>query len=321
MPKNLRTLRKTAPIGLYLGFHLKPADGHSCRSVNHLTRKVASVQKNLTRDCFTGAIRQNELIELALTHHFDSIDVDMADIFDRAEMMGKKFACQFFKSASIGVGSFQLPIEIEGDDESFAKTLEKSESIGQLAKELGSHRCRLRLRTAGNQAFHENFELHRKRIAQLADKLGEFDLSIGLMLTRGGQAQSGSFQFVKGVDELMTLVKMTAKQNVGLVLDGYMWQVCGSGLADLKKLKRPQIVDVQLADANSDGIRCLPNSEEGSFCVEIVRYLNDIGYDGTVAVNGSPADFDPNKPYDVAAKLSDVFDEILANAGVATESV
>ena len=68
--------------------------------------------KNLTRDCFRGGVRQNELVELALTHQFDSIDVDMADMFDRAAMMGKKFACQFFNSASIRVGTFTLPFTV-----------------------------------------------------------------------------------------------------------------------------------------------------------------------------------------------------------------
>ena len=39
--------------------------------------------------------RQNELIELALTFKFNSVEVDMNDLIGRHDTMGKEFACQF----------------------------------------------------------------------------------------------------------------------------------------------------------------------------------------------------------------------------------
>jgi hypothetical protein len=261
------------------------------------------------------------LVELALTHQFDSVDVDMGDMFDRAAMMGKKFACQFFNSASIRVGTFTLPLVVGDQETTLEQLLDKAGKIGDLAKEVGCQRARLRIRRDGSCAYHENFENHRKQIAAIADKLGEFDVAVGLMLAPPKPASDVAYQFVQKPDELLTLVKMVARPNVGIVIDGATWQASEGAAALVSKIRIDQVVDVLLADPSPDNKPALPSTEDDAFAVEVVKYLTNQGYEGTLAVTGSPDDFDPSTPNDVAARLSRTLEELFAKAGVATEAV
>ncbi len=280
------------------------------------------VLKNLITSCFKGSIRQNELVELALTHQFDAIDVDMADMHDRAAMMGKKFACQFFSRASIRVGTFSLPVVLGDADTTLETVVEKVKKIGELAKEIGCQRARLRIRSDGASAYHEHFETHRKQIAAIADVLGEFDVAIGLMLAPLKSANpQASYQFVKRPDELLTLAKMVARSNVGVVIDGSTWQAAEGGRSTLAKLTVDQVVDVLLSDNSADQRPTLPAVDEDSFAVEVVKFLSTNGYEGTLAITGNPDDFEAATPNEVASRLNRLFDELFTKAGVATETV
>jgi hypothetical protein len=280
------------------------------------------VLKNLLTNCFKGAIRQNELVELALTHQFDAIDVDMGDMFDRAAMMGKKFACQFFSRASIRVGTFTLPLAVGEPDVALESLVEKVKKIGDLAKEVGCQRARLRIRCDGACAYHENFENHRKQIAAIADAIGEFDVAIGLMLSPLKSANpNASYQFVKRPDELLTLAKMIARPNVGIVIDGSTWQASDGGSAVVSKLSVDQVVDVLLADLAPDQKPTLPSVDDDSFAVAVVKFLSGKGYEGTVAITGSPEDFETATPNEVASRLNRLFEELYSKAGVASETV
>ena len=280
------------------------------------------VLKNLMTSCFKGSIRQNELVELALTHQFDSIDVDMADMFDRAAMMGKKFACQFFSRASIRVGTFTLPLTVGAPNVTLEALLEKAKKIGELAKEVGCQRARLRISSDGSSAYPENFETHRKQIAAIADALTEFDLAVGLMLAplKSGNPDAG-FQFVKRPDELLTLAKMIARPNVGIVIDGSTWQASEGADAILAKVPIAQVVDVLLCDISATQKPTLPSIEDDAFAVAVVKFLSAKGYEGTIAITGSSDDFEAATPNETASRLNRIFEDLYAKAGVATEIV
>ena len=82
--------------------------------------------------------RQNELIELALTHKYDGVEIDMNDLVGRHDTLGKEFACQFLQSARIDLGTFDLPIDFGATDADFAKQCERLETIIDLAQTAGN---------------------------------------------------------------------------------------------------------------------------------------------------------------------------------------
>lgn len=275
--------------------------------------------KNLTTECFRGAVRQNELIEVGLTNQFDSIDIDMSDMLDRAAAMGKKFACQFIKSAGIPVACFDLSWDIAAEATAYDAQLQKLETTLDLASEVGNKRCRLEIAATGSQVYHETFELVRQRIAQLAEPFAAKGIALGLMLQRDPSQRVREYQFMQKADELLTLIKLIGKKNVGLALDACSWRLAGGTLEGLRKFALGQWVDVQLCDpapgarfADSDATaRCLPDSSEDAFCVELVKHLLEIGYEGPVAVTAHPQQIGESKPALIARKLAAVLQEIL----------
>jgi sugar phosphate isomerase/epimerase len=287
------------------------------------------MQKNLTLECFRGVVRQNELIELGLTNQFDGIDVDMTDMLERATAMGKKFACQFIRSASIPVAAFDLPLEIGAEAARFEAELSKLDTILDLAKEIRATRCRLEIPATGCKVYHENFELLRQRIADLADRCAAAGVSVGLMLQRDPAQQRYDYQFVQKADEILTLIKLVGKKNVGLALDACSWRWAQGSIESLRKVPRGQWIDVQLCDpaAPSDGstasatARCLPGTGDELFCLDLIKHLVEIGYDGPIAATAHPSQIGVAKPAAIAARLSEVLSDLLARAGAAPAEV
>ena len=278
--------------------------------------------KNLNYQCFSGMIRPNELIELALTHQFDTIDLNMSDMLDRARAMGKKFACQFMNSAStIAAGCFNLPIDLAAPDATFAESLKQLESVAELASAVSATRGRVAVAGAGDRVYHENFERYRSRLADLAERLP--DLSIGLMLAPASTpAEQDAYQFVQNPDELLTLVKMIGRPNVGVVLDTASWSATAHPLDTVQKLKPQQVVDVLLSQPLPEGgpgcPRQLPSTDDDSVCIQVLKMLAAIDYAGTVTVVASPGSFGSNRPNDVAGRISDIYQQLAEKAGIAT---
>jgi sugar phosphate isomerase/epimerase len=269
-------------------------------------------------------VRQNELIEAGLTHQFDSIDVDMSDMCDRAAAMGKKFACQFLKSAAIPVACFDVPLDIGAPADAYSDAASQIPTIVELASEIGAVRCRLEVGGSGFQVYHENFELVRQRIADLADAMEPAKIQFGLMLQRDPSQSRHDRQFIQKADELLTLIKVVGRPSVGLALDTCTWSLAGGSLAELKKLSPSQLVDVQLCDpapgtdwqsAEASG-RCLPSTADDSLAVQAVRWLAKAGYDGPLAVTAHPSQVAEAQSSAIGARLADTLNEILAKAGV-----
>ncbi len=285
--------------------------------------------KNLTMECFRGAVRQNELIEVGLTHHFETMDVDMADMHDRAAAMGKKFACQFIKSATIPVACFDLPIDIGAEAAGFDAGAKRIETIVDLAKEISATRCRLEVGSTGTKVFHENFEMIRQRIANVADAFAAAGVSVGLMLQRDPSQKRFDFQFIQKADELLTLIKLVGKKNVGLALDTCSWMLAGGTLESLLKVAKPQWIDVQLCDpapqvdwhSATATARCLAGTHDDSICVDLVKHLVTLGYDGPIAATAHPNNIGQSKPSAIGSLLAGALNEILDKAGATPAEV
>ncbi|MCR9208011.1 MAG: sugar phosphate isomerase/epimerase, partial [bacterium] len=63
--------------------------------------------------------RQSELIELALTYAFRGMDVDMHDMLRRSQRTSFDDASKYLKASEIKIGSFQLAIDLDSDDDTF----------------------------------------------------------------------------------------------------------------------------------------------------------------------------------------------------------
>lgn len=259
--------------------------------------------------------RQNELIELALTHKYDGVEIDMNDLVGRHDTLGKEFACQFLQSARIDLGTFDLPIDFDAPDAEFATQCERLETIIDLAQTLGTHQAVIRIAPKGKTlAFQENFEKHRSRISDVAEAFKAAEMRLGIFLQASKVAKAtGDFKFIQTAEEITTLVKTVGHSNVGLCIDAHEWCVGDGALDQLSDLDVNQsITEVRFADlaATADKANLnasdllLPGDGEDSFSVKLANLLIEKGYQGPISVATNVASYTDGNRHRTVEKLS-----------------
>jgi hypothetical protein len=257
--------------------------------------------EKVLNQCGMGAgSRQSEIIELALTHRFDGIEVDMADLLARYEAMGKAFALQFFKSARVKTGTFKLPINLDVGQDEFPAQMTKLEKVIDLAKELSCTRCFLEIESGSDRhTFLENFENHRVRLGAIGGKLAEAGIRLGIGLADNVQQCKRTYQFVRSAEELLTLLRMVGHSNVGLCINTFNWGLGKGKVEQLSAVKAEKISEVRLGDlpAGADLAKVtsaqvqLAGSQADSIAVPLMKFLQGLGWDGAVSMLAGAAMF------------------------------
>ena len=291
--------------------------------------------KNLSGDGLGVSCRQNELIELALTYGFKGIEVDIAEMQSRADRFSPEFARRFVdrtkNSWSMVVGTFKLPVKFSASEADFAKAIERVKKFAVMAESLEAFRCYVDIEAANaTLPYHENFEMHRTRIGQVADILHEQGVRLGLGINANPAVRSGKeFQFIYQAEPLLTLIKTIGHPGVGLALDTWNWVVGGGALDQIQELSGNDVVCVRLADvpadvdiANAkDTDRMLPGQSESSIAAGVIKHLAGSGYDGPVAVHPHSSQFSgvtrDNIVQQASSSLTRVFEEAGVPFGVA----
>ncbi len=249
--------------------------------------------RNLNTQTLGISGRQSELIELALSNGFKGISVDIVDLARRAANYGVQHVCRFHKSAKIHIGTFELPDTWKGTEEDFQKFLNADlPTYRELAREIDAHQAVVSVLPGSDTlAYPENFELHRQRLAAIAEQLAQDDIRLGLGLRAARPIrQEFAYQFIYQVDDLLTLIKMVGADNVGLWYDSWNWKVGGGTFDQLREFPVANLVAVELADAPAEADlaeidetqRLLPGEGGAIDCQAVVNYLRDVDYDGPV---------------------------------------
>lgn len=266
--------------------------------------------------------KQNELIELALTHGFNGVEVDMEDLVGRHDTLGKQFACQFLQSANIDLGSFRLPINLGGTDEQYAASIAKLDTILDLATTLNAKCCYVDVMPNNEQyAFQDNFQKHQARLQELGEKFSSSSVKIGLALNGSvAKPADGDFKFIQTGDELLTLVKSVGQDNVGLCVDSWEWVVSGGTLEQLTGAAG-LITELRLADvaagADTSAIKSsdrtsLPGDTEGSFSVQLCKAILAGNKDIPVSVSTDLSTYADGSRDSIVGKLSKQLDLLIA---------
>ena len=248
--------------------------------------------KNLNVQEIGVAGTQNEVIESALSYGFKGIDLDLLEFAGHVELHGLDHARRLIVSAKIRIGSFRLPIIWEDDEDSYQRGVSKTKELAELASQLGCARCRSTVYPASDKwPYHENFELHRKRLGEVAAILEPKGIRLGLEFHAEPSLRNGrAFQFIHAFDALITLAKTTASAVVGVTLDLWQLAVAGQTLKELDAISPEGIVAVVLSDIASDvdlgqvdeTARLIPGQTGVIDTVAALRHLAGIGYDGPI---------------------------------------
>lgn len=268
--------------------------------------------------------KQNELIELALTHGFNGVEVDMVDLVGRHDALGKQFACQFLQSAKIDLGTFELPIDFGASDEDYAASLVSLETQLDLAKTLNSKCCYAVIHpNNAHFSFQECFEKHQTRIQELSEKFAENSIKIGLAISAPSvEPAEGEFRFIHTADELITLVKAIGQPNVGIALDAWDWIVAGGNVEQLVAEGIGNLLtEVRLADVakgedsetlSRDQRSALPGDALDSFSVKLCKAILESGAELPMSVSTEFCTFSGGVRNTIVGELSKQLDLLIA---------
>jgi sugar phosphate isomerase/epimerase len=262
---------------------------------------------------------ESEVIELALSYHFRGIDPDFQELRLRAEERSVAYARRLVDSAKLQLGTFSLPIQWQ-DDTTYKKELDRLSELAPTAASLGCTRAVTMIAPGCDQRpYHENFEFHRKRLAEICQVLAPHNISLGLEFKAPAEARTGqAFEFIHSFDELRKLMTTIGAPNAGVVVDSWHWHAGGGSLDDFKPLSANQVVSVVLADAPddipreqlTDRDRLLPGETNVVDCAGIVRWLSGIGYQGPVTAKPDRSRFPKTGRMQIVRLLADALDTV-----------
>ena len=283
--------------------------------------------KNLSPSALGITGHESEIIELALTYGFKGIDMEVSDFATRAKLHGMPYAKRLIESANIRMGSFRLPFEWDVDDDDFKKNMEKLPWFAETAAEVGCTRCLATLSPAGDKRpYHENFEFHRRRFADICNALQPSGVWFGVGFQAADYLRKDqAFQFIHDFDALTLLLNMVDAPNMGLLLDTWDLVACGGSVESIRNLPLGQIVavnvsempaDVPFSDLNEKS-RLLPGSENGRINVaNTLRILAEFGYTGPVTVTPSRKIFETRRRDVIVRETGRAFDKVWRAAGL-----
>jgi sugar phosphate isomerase/epimerase len=282
--------------------------------------------KNLAPKALGVSGRQSELIELALTYSFKGFDLDIIELVKRVDAQGEPHARRFLDSASIRIGGFELPIRWQADENSYTSELAKLDHIAAVAATLKADRCFTMIAPASNERpYHENFELHRKRLAEIGDVLAPHGIGLAVGFQAAAAHREGrQFQFIHQSEPMLQLIKSIGVPSVGLLLDTWDWYVGGGGMDQLQDLKSNQIVIVRLADVPADfdaatikpTQRLLPGQGGVVDTAAVLSLLSQRDYEGPVTVYPHPSRFSGMTRDAIVQRASAAYDEQWKAAGL-----
>lgn len=285
--------------------------------------------KNLNPSALGISGHQSEIIELALTYGFRGVDFGIADFATRVKLQGMSSARRLIDSAKLRLGTFSLPFSLDIDEDAYRAEIGRLPEYAQVAGELGCSRCLYSIAPASDKRpYHENFELHRRRLAEICKALESSGVRLGVRFRAAESLRKGQpFQFIHDFDALSLLLNMVGAPNLGLNVDVWDLHVAGGSVESIRALPVQQIVALQLADMPLDlapadvteQARLLPGTSGRIDSVAYLVALAEMGYDGPVIAVPDRKALDAGRRDRIVRQAADALDKVWKAAGLTAE--
>jgi sugar phosphate isomerase/epimerase len=281
--------------------------------------------KNLSPGELGVSGRDSEIIELALSHGFKGLDLDLVAFAEQVESRGFDKAARLIQSARLKLGAFRVPVAWQTDARDFPAQLERLSALAAIAQKIGCRRAVTVIEPGSDRLYHENFELHRRRLAELGDMLAAHDIRLGIgFLAPVACREDRAYPFVRTAEELLLLLRTLGSAHVGLALDTWHWHLGGGTIEQWRSLPREKLVAVSLADAQggltADGAsladRRLPGEGGAIDNAAVLTALGTLGYDGPVTPAADQSRLAARGRDQIVKAAAAAFDQVWKAAGL-----
>src|SRR5436853_4344351 len=137
--------------------------------------------RNLSARALSITGRQSEIIELSLSYGFKGIDLYLVEFQQTIKASNLQHARRLIDSARVKLGCFRLPLVWDEDDDTYKGGLSALADLAKLAADLGLTRAVTPIAPANDlRPYHENFEFHRRRLAEVGEFLASYKIKLGV---------------------------------------------------------------------------------------------------------------------------------------------
>jgi len=255
------------------------------------TGKKVKFYKNLGPGHIGVRANQRQALEYAVKYGFESITPSAGEFANKSdEEIGAWLGVM--KEKGIRYGAAGLGVQYRRDEEQFKKGLAGLGRQAGLLKKLGVKRMATWLTPGHSElTYKQNFELHEKRLREVAKVLKDYDIRLGLEFVGPKTSRRRyRYEFIYKQTQIMELAAAIGTGNVGLLMDSWHWYTSGGTVKELLGLAGKDIVHVHVNDAPGglavdeqiDSRRKLPVTTGVIDLKGFINALVKVGYDGPV---------------------------------------
>ncbi len=237
------------------------------------------------------SVSQMDAIRLAANHGFESVE-PVPSFLVQQGAYGMRKVLDALERRGLVWGAAGLPVDFRREETVFQAGLSSLPDICSALQRAGVTRVGTWIMpNHAELTYEENFELHRRRLADIAGIMGRHGLRLGLEYVGPKTLWSANqHEFVHTMSQTKQLIAAIGHENVGFVLDSFHWYTAWETQQDLLSLKNEDVVACDLNDARPglardeqiDNRRELPTATGVIDMRTFVRALVRIGYDGPV---------------------------------------
>jgi len=305
-----------ASIGLIsLNHNLYSSQGNSDRKIR-ISLNPGAVGINCTA---------RELLELAIKYNFDSI----IPIVKEFQEMNQKEIDNYLEKMSENRISFDvsgLPLQFRTSKNQFDKGLITLNNYCKVLNKLNVKGFNTWIMpTNNNLTYLKNFKIHKERLKECAKIIGNYGMKLGLEFVGPKTLMSrDQFSFIRTINELRELIIAIDEKNVGYQLDAFHLYCANHSVEDLKFLNKDDIIMCQINDAvlgrsrdeQLDLERELPGKSGMIDTAPLLKFLNNIGYEGTVSAEPFNKELNKMNNEDAARITFNSIRSSFENAGI-----
>jgi len=235
-------------------------------------------------------VELDEAAGMAARYGFEGLHLSMQQVLD----FGVQRAKDLLQRHGLRPAMFGMGVQPSLPEADFGSKLTQLKLQASAAAELGCDRCSTWIPPASDELdFQANYELHRKRLAEVAELLKLHGVRLGLEFIGPKTCRDGrAHPFIHTMDGMLELCRDIGTGNVGLLLDCWHWHTSGGTAEDLARLTNADVVDVHINDAPAgvpmdelhDTTRAMPGETGVIDIAAFLQGLDRAGYDGPIAV-------------------------------------